>query len=235
QIKIGRRLAIKILNASKFVLDREVAVSESTEVTEPLDRAMLAGLASLVEDATASFEGYDYTRALERTERFFWGFCDNYLELVKNRSYGNQGEAAAGSAHRALREALDVLLRLFAPFLPYVTEEVWSWWKQGSVHRAEWPDAAALRQLAADGDPLVLEVASDVLGEIRKAKTAAKVSLRAEVSRAVIRDTPERLAALRRGENDLKTAANITGLETAEAAEGGQLAVEAEMASVAPA
>jgi valyl-tRNA synthetase len=230
QIKIGRRLAIKILNASKFVLDREAAVSDSTEVTEPLDRAMLAGLASLVEDATASFEGYDYTRALERTERFFWGFCDNYLELVKNRSYGNQGEAAAASAHRALREALGVLLRLFAPFLPYVTEEVWSWWKEGSVHRSEWPNAAALRQLAADGDPLVLEAASDVLGEVRKAKTAAKVSLRAEVSRAVIRDTPERLAALRRGENDLKTAANIAVLETAEAAEGGQMAVEAEMA-----
>jgi len=233
QIKIGRRLAVKVLNASKFVLDREAVHGE---VTEPLDRAMLAGLASLVEDATASFEGYDYTRALERTERFFWGFCDNYLELVKNRSYGNQGEAAAGSAHRALREALSVLLRLLAPFLSYVTEEVWSWWQEGSVHRAAWPEAAPLRDLigggAGDGDPLVLEVASEVLGEIRKAKTAAKVSLRAEVQRALVRDTPERLAALRRGEADLRTAANIAALETAEAE---QLAVETEMAPAATA
>jgi valyl-tRNA synthetase len=229
QIKIGRRLAIKVLNASKFVLDREVVEGE---VTEPLDRAMLAGLAAVVEDATASFEGYDYTRALERTERFFWGFCDNYLELVKNRAYGNQGEAAAASAHRALREALGVLLRLFAPFLPYVTEEVWSWWKEGSVHRTAWPEAAALRELAGDGDPLVLEMAADVLGEVRKAKTAAKVSLRAEVQRALVRDTPERLAALRRGEGDLRTAANIAALETAEAE---QLSVEAELVPAATA
>ncbi|HBL28515.1 MAG TPA: valine--tRNA ligase [Acidobacteria bacterium] len=229
QIKIGRRLAIKVLNASKFVLDREVVPGE---VTEPLDRAMLAGLASLVEDATASFEGYDYTRALERTERFFWGFCDNYLELVKNRAYGNQGEAAAGSAHRALREALSVLLRLFAPFLPYVTEEVWSWWQEGSVHRSSWPDAAALRALAADGDPLVLDVASEVLGEVRKAKTAAKVSLRAAVQKAIVRDTAARRAALARAEVDLCTAANITSLETVDAEAFG---VEAEMTPVEPA
>ena len=229
QIKIGRRLAIKVLNASKFVLDREVVPGE---VTEPLDRAMLAGLASLVEDATASFEGYDYTRALERTERFFWGFCDNYLELVKNRAYGNQGEAAAGSAHRALREALSVLLRLFAPFLPYVTEEVWSWWQEGSVHRSSWPDAAALRALAADGDPLVLDVASEVLGEVRKAKTAAKVSLRAAVQKAIVRDTAARRAALARAEVDLCTAANITTLEAVDAE---AFAVEAEMAPVEPA
>jgi valyl-tRNA synthetase len=227
QIKIGRRLAIKVLNASKFVLDREVVEGE---VTEPLDRAMLAGLAALVEDATASFEEYDYMRALERAERFFWGFCDNYLELVKNRAYGNQGEAAAGSAHRALREALSVLLRLFAPFLPYVTEEVWSWWREGSIHRAAWPEAAPLRELAGDGDPLVLDVASEVLGEVRKAKTAAKVSLRAEVRRALVRDTAERLAALQRGESDLRTAANIAALETEEAE---ALAVETEMAPVA--
>ncbi len=229
QIKIGRRLAIKVLNASKFVLDREAVEGE---VTEPLDRAMIAGLASLVEDATASFEGYDYTRALERTERFFWGFCDNYLELVKNRAYGNQGEAAAGSAHRARREALSVLLRLFAPFLPYVTEEVWSWWQEGSVHRSDWPEADPLRELAGDGDPLVLDVAAAVLGEVRKAKTAAKVSLRAEVQRALVRDTAERLAALRRVEGDLRTAANIAALETAEA-EG--LAVETELAQAATA
>jgi len=229
QIKIGRRLAIKVLNASKFVLDREAVEGE---VTEPLDKAMLAGLAGLVEDATASFEGYDYTRALERTERFFWGFCDNYLELVKNRAYGNQGEAVAGSAHRALREALSVLLRLFAPFLPYVTEEVWSWWQEGSIHRSAWPEAAGLRELAGDGDPLVLDVAAEVLSEVRKAKTTAKVSLRAEVQRALVRDTAERLAALRRVEGDLRTAANLATLETAE---GEALAVETEMAPVAQA
>jgi valyl-tRNA synthetase len=215
QMKVGRRLAIKVMNASKFVLSR---LGEQGLVSSPLDRAMLVGLAALVDDATAAFEAYDYARALERVEAFFWSFCDDYLELVKGRAYGGQGEAGAASANRALVLALSSLLRLFAPFLPFVTEEVWSWWKEGSVHRAAWPDPAELRDPAGpDADPRVLDVAAAVLGEVRKAKTAAKASMRAEVARAAVRDTPARLAALAQAVDDVRDAGHVAQLVTEEA------------------
>jgi valyl-tRNA synthetase len=229
QMKVGRRLAIKVLNASKFVLSR---LGQEGDVSAPLDRAMLANLADLVDDATAAFEGYDYARALERAESFFWNFCDDYLELVKGRAYGGQGDAGAESANRALTLALSSLLRLFAPFLPFVTEEVWSWWKDGSVHRATWPGADELREPAGpDADPLVLEVAAAVLGEVRKAKTTAKASMRAEVARAVVRDTPARLAALAGAAGDVRDAGRIAELVTEPlTGEGDSFSVDVELA-----
>ena len=225
QMRIGRRLAIKILNASRFALSQIV---EPGLVTAPLDRAVLVKLAAVVDEATTAFEGYDYARALERTESFFWGFCDDYLELVKGRAYGGHGGEAAASATAALTLSLSALLRLFAPFLPFVTEEVWSWWKEGSVHRAAWPDGDELRGPAGDGaDPLVLDVAAAVLGEVRKAKTVAQVSMRADVARAVVRDTPARLAALGAVVDDVRDAGRITDLVLEE---GSGLSVEVELA-----
>ncbi|MGH9138814.1 MAG: valine--tRNA ligase [Acidimicrobiales bacterium] len=206
QMKIGRRLAIKLLNASKFALGFE---SERADVTAPIDRSVLASLDTLIRDATQAFERFDYARALERTETWFWRFCDDYLELVKARAYGGDESAVT-----ALRSALEALLMLFAPFLPYVTEEVWSWWREGSVHRSAWPEPAGV-----DGDPAVLAVASNVLGEIRRAKSEAKQSMRTEVERAVVRDTPERLAILRLAEADVRAAGRVADLELVEAAE----------------
>ncbi len=145
QMKVGRRLAVKLLNASKFALAELPAAGDS--LTHPLDRALIARLAGVVADATDSFERYDYARALERAESFFWWYCDFYLELVKGRRY-DADPAVSASVSLALRLSLSVFQRLFAPFLPFVCEEVWSWWQQGSVHRAAWPDAGELAAAA---------------------------------------------------------------------------------------
>jgi len=237
QMKVGRRLSIKILNASKFALGLggasigagdELAIDTSL-VTEPLDVALLDRLATLVAESTAAFEGYDYARALERTEMFFWNFCDEYLELVKGRAYGAFGDGPATSALTTLHIALSTLLRLFAPFLPYVTEEVWSWWQEGSVHRAAWPDADALRGAAAGADPLVYEVACAVLGEVRKAKTEVKRSLRADVERIVVRDTDLRLRALQSALGDVKEAGRVADVELVPVDDLGSFAVDATL------
>jgi valyl-tRNA synthetase len=208
QMKIGRRLAIKLLNASKFALG-VIGDGDAGEVTEPLDRSMLRSLTDLVEEATGAFEGYDYSRALERTERFFWGFCDDYVELVKQRAYGVGNLRGAASARRALELALSTLLRLFAPHLPFVTEEVWSWWQEGSIHGAIWPDPELLRAETGEAERLTYRVAADVLGAIRKAKTSQQKSLRAEVDLAIVRDTAERLRALEPALEDVQQAGRV--------------------------
>jgi valyl-tRNA synthetase len=219
-MKVGRKLAIKILNASKFTLGvaGDTLVTD-VEVSAPLDRALLADLADLVDEATRAFDGYDYARALERTERFFWSFCDDYVELVKQRAYGDDAHEGAGSARAALQITLDALLRLYAPHLPFVTEEVWSWWQDGSVHRASWPDAGTVRTTAADGAPLVYRVSAEVLGEVRKAKTTAQVSLRTDVERVIVHDTAERLAALQGAIGDVREATRAVTIDVEESAE----------------
>ena len=213
QMKDGRRLAIKVLNASKFTLGME---AESAIVTDPLDLAMLASLRRTVDAATEALDAYEHAKALEVTERFFWGFTDDYLELVKQRAYGVRGAEAAGSAVGALRTALDVLLRAFAPFLPYSTEEVWSWWREGSVHRSPWP---LPDDLPEGGDPEVYEVVADVLTAVRRTKALAKLSLRARVRRVIVRDTRERLAKLALAEADLCEAGNVEKIEPIESDE----------------
>jgi valyl-tRNA synthetase len=210
QMRVGRRLAIKILNASKFAMTME---AEPGAITEPLDLAMLHALAAVVEEATTAFEDYDHAKALDAIERSFWGFTDDYLELVKQRAYGSHGTAPSASAVAGLRTALGTYLRLFAPFLPYVTEEVWSWWPNGSVHRARWPASQELTGIG-EGDPAVYEMAAAVLGEVRRTKALAKVSLRTPVDRILVRDTAERLALLRLAEQDVREAGSITEFQT---------------------
>ncbi len=232
QMKVGRRLAIKILNASKFALGVIGDASIDAPVTAPLDRALLCSLAELVDDATTAFEQYDYARALERTERFFWGFCDDYVELVKQRGYRSAGDEGAASARATLRLALDALLRLFAPILPFVTEEVWSWYREGSVHRSDWPDAAPLRDAAgSDATADVYAVAAETLGEIRKAKSTAQRSMRTEATRVVVTGTAERLALLELVAGDVREAGRVQVLEpVVSAGDGVEPTVEVELA-----
>ena len=213
QMKVGRRLAIKVLNATKFALSfGEVEGDLHSAVTQPLDQSMLAGLAEVVAKATKAFDAYDHTRALEVTEAFFWTFCDDYLELVKERAYGGQGEQPAASARASLRIALDVLLRMLAPFLPYATEEVWSWWHDGSIHRAAWPAAGDLSSYAAQADPEILGAVGAALAGVRRAKSEAKTGMRAEVLSGVLTAPPATLARIRLAVGDLDAAGRITAL-----------------------
>jgi valyl-tRNA synthetase len=236
QMRVGRRLAIKLLNASKFVLANPSAGPQAApssvegRATAAVDRGLLTMVGRLVRESTEDLEDYNYARVLERTESLFWFFCDNYLELVKARRYGDHGVEAAVSANAALLGALSPLLRLFAPFLPFVTEEVWSWWQSGSIHAARWPKPEELFDIAGgehDDDVRALELAAAVLGEIRKKKSEEQRPLKTPVARATIRlpdrDRPLLLAA----EADLRAAGLIAGFEIQA---GEKLEVSVELA-----
>jgi valyl-tRNA synthetase len=207
EMKVGRRLALKILNASKFVLGAG-AVDDSAAITEPADLSLLGQLGALIIEATSAFEAYDYTGALESTEQFFWQFCDDYLELVKERAYGSADDAGAASARATLRFTLDIVLRLFAPIMPYVTEEVWSWWKSGSIHQANWP---VVEEIAASGDPALLSDVSAALIQIRGAKSQASVSMKTEISLAKFYGTVDALRHLQSVVSDLRAVGRIGG------------------------
>ncbi|MCT1545855.1 MULTISPECIES: valine--tRNA ligase [Kocuria] len=226
QMKIGRRLAIKLLNASKFVLAQGVTEAsvlgsgtDASVVTNGLDRSLLAQLSTVVQRATAAFREYEYARALQLIESFFWTFTDDYVELVKDRAYGSRGEEAQASVHAALATTLDTVLRLFAPFIPFATEEVWSWWRTGSVHRASWPVTDGYAGVAAEGDPEVLTVVGEALSGLRKSKSEAKVKQRTAVLSATVSAPATQLEQLRAGLEDLKAAGNAADL-TLSPAEG---------------
>jgi valyl-tRNA synthetase len=232
-MKIGRRLAIKVLNASKFALGRlgDGPVPSVEEVCQPIDAALLARLSALLLAVTEAHDGFDYARALELTETFFWSFCDDYVELVKTRAYGDGTSAGTASAQATLAVALSVLHRLFAPFLPFVTEEVWNWWQEGSVHLAPWPEPAELGR-SAGGDETVLAVAAEVLGEVRREKTAHKKSMRARVARLTVTGPDVVIAAVESARQDLVDAG---GLDELVCAPGDALEVEVELADEAAA
>lgn len=232
QMKIGRRLAIKLLNATKFALaigreDEHHHVGQAAsaawnpaDVTDPLDRALMAKLAQVVEQATAALDDYEHAKALEVIESFFWQFCDDYIELVKNRAYGTAdangvapAEADVRSACTTLGMALDAFARLLAPYLPYAAEEVWSWMHEGegSVHRAAWPDAAVYRQAAGDADAGVLDWAGKALAELRRIKSEAKVSMKTPILDATLSASAEGARAIRLVMADIAQAGRVTG------------------------
>ena len=174
---------------------------------------MLAGLADVVDQATTALTAFDHTKALEVSETFFWTFCDDYLELVKDRAYG-AGDATVSpetlSARTGLALALDTLLRLFAPVLPFATEEVWSWWREGSVHVAPWPVSEPLRAAAVGATLSELTMPGYALGALRKIKSEAKVSMRTPIILAELAVPPAAIAAIT-ADGDLRNAGRVTG------------------------
>ena len=243
QMKIGRRLAIKVLNASKFALTmggEGAAIDlDPALVTVPLDRSVLAALASVIDEASAALASYEHSRALEVTESFFWTFCDDYLELVKERAYNRDSawdEASAASARAALAIVIDNVVRLLAPYLPYVTEEVWSWYREGSVHTAPWPFASDLA--GVEGDPSVLEAASSALIALRRVKSEAKVSPRTPFLAVTVRAPQAQVEALESVKGDLEAASKAVGALTVAAsddAEATEAVVESFELGEAPA
>ena len=225
QMKIGRRLAIKVLNASKFALtmggDADLDL-DITHVVQPLDRSMLAALREVVSSATTALENYEHARALEVTESFFWTFCDDYLELVKERAYNREGkwsDQASASARAALAIAIDTFVRLLAPYLPFVTEEVWSWYREGSVHQAAWPTASDL-EVTPDGtvegaiedaSSVLLGVASEALVVLRRVKSEAKVSPRTPFLEVTVSAPEQMIPLLEDVLEDLAAATKIQG------------------------
>lgn len=213
QMKIGRRLAMKVLNASKFALSMAGEGSavdlDPAAITEDIDRSMLAELARVVDEATAAFEAYDHTRALEVAETCFWTFCDDYLELVKGRAYSDA--PASKSAQVTLNIAVDTFCRLLAPFIPFATEEVWSWYRTGSVHQAQWPDSSQLREIAGETSPEVLRVAGEALTVLRKVKSENKVSQRTSYATVTVQVNSADRAYLDSVESDIVATANVRG------------------------
>ena len=229
QMKIGRRLAIKVLNVSKFVLGRLGEPTSVDEVTEPLDRDLLSALARLVTDVTADFEGYDAARGLERTEAFFWQFCDDYVELVKLRAYDESTDAPTRSARAALEVALSVLTRLLAPVIPFATEEAWRWWHEGSVHAAPWPNVEELTHEPTDEPGSITAPVAVVLEAIRRAKSTAKLSQRATVERVAITAPGSVIRAVAAASNDLAAAGSVLNFSYQD---GEELSVEVELAPI---
>lgn len=177
---------------------------------------MLAALAQVIEEATAAFEALDQARAMQVTETFFWTFCDDYVELVKGRAYGDLGAEAAESAQVALRTVLSALVRMFAPVLPFATEEIWSWWQEGSVHQASWPTAPDV-----DGDVALLPLAGSVIAAVRRAKSDAKVSMRTSVETLSVTAPADLLEGFAGIAEDVRVAGVVNTVATQE----GELSV----------
>ncbi|SEI17435.1 valyl-tRNA synthetase [Pseudomonas asplenii] len=203
QMKIGRRLAVKLFNLSRLV--QGFAEDDNGDIDQPLDQAMLKRLDGVVQDATFALEAYDYSGALSRIEGFFWWFCDDYVELVKRRAYRPEGH----SARNALARALSVQQRLFAPFLPFVCEEVWQSWNCGSVHNASWPQGDASPDASIES--LLMSV-SAVLSAIRKAKSDARQSMKASVARVELVDRAAQLEMIKGVRQDLIEAGQVETL-----------------------
>ncbi len=220
QIKIGRRLAIKVLNAAKFVYS--FPHTEGAPITEPIDIDLLRRLADVVRIATESYDKFDHARALEVTEQFFWTFTDDYLELVKERAYRDEVSPEQASAVAALRLAIDVFLRLLAPVIPFATEEVWRWTHDGSIHIAPWPTVA---EIPFEGPSSgLLDLCGAALVGIRGAKTDAKASQKTVVTNATVTGP----AILAEAKSDLAAVGRIMNLTLVESTEVAVTAIKLE-------
>ena len=236
-MKVGKRLVTKIFNASKFVLGHAAAPGP---FVYGLDHIFLGRLAQVAAHATELMESYRHEAALGEIERFFWtNFTDSYIEMTRARAYGAQGPAAQGLAVAALRLSLNVLLRLFAPFLPFITEEVWSWQFAAetgheSIHRAPWPGPADFAGVPAAEDLGLFEVAVLGLNAINRSRSSAGVSTARAINTVVLAATPSLAGQMRRVLEDVRLAARSRAISITEDAQLGDQSVEVLSVEFAP-
>lgn len=212
----GKKLVTKLFNASKFVLAQVFEFKNAggktdiSKITEELDLAIVEEMRNAISSATASLEEFDYAAALQNTENFFWNYCDNYVELVKGRAY-DQDASGRISAVSTLEWTLKSFLRLFAPFLPYVTEEVWSWYYQDhtnskSIHVGSWPSIDEVKVVAQPKNKNSFNIASEIVAKVRFAKSQAQKSLKTAVQKLEIHADSEQIKVARLVEFDLHKA-----------------------------
>ena len=199
--KVGKKLVTKLFNAGKFVVGRLAGVDKALLTPDRIimetDRALIAELRPLITRATKAFDAFDYAQALSLTEEFFWqAFCDNYLELAKPRTYDENLSPERLSACAALRLMHRALTRLFAPFVPYIAEEIWQWAyaedrdMHASVHRSPWPTLEEFAAIPAPASETAYPAIIAVLDAVRKAKAEANASMAAPVALVQVTATP---------------------------------------------
>jgi valyl-tRNA synthetase len=239
----GKRLGIKLFNAAKFVaghlLGQDLTALGPTDITEPLDQSFIARLRETVRRAGEEFETFEFAGALQVIEDFFWSdLCDNYLELVKVRAYSAEWTPGKRSALATLKTALSAQLRLFAPYLPFITEEVWSWLfatplgRERSIHTASWPKIEEFAEVALPEEEDPYSAAVKVLFEVRRIKSEAKVSMKTPLRNLTITGSAKTLSAIRSVLGDLLS---VTNAPSAVLTEGsiseGQFKVQATLAT----
>ncbi len=240
--KVGKRLCTKLFNASKFAIGRFADIPVERlgldKIVEEMDRAAIAQLRPVIRRATEAFDAFDYAQALSLSEEFFWNtFCDNYLEIAKPRTYDEILTAERLSAAATLRILHRAIVRLLAPYLPFITEDIWHWayntdaGMAESVHKSPWP---TLDELAAIPEPLEQDLwpsALTVIEAVRKAKADANLSIKAPVKRVVVAANAAQSAALSHAVPDITRMLEIAEFDLRSAIGAEELTVEVELAT----
>ncbi|MCL4124847.1 UNVERIFIED_CONTAM: hypothetical protein GTU68_064424 [Idotea baltica] len=216
--KIGGKLTTKLFNASKFVLmqiesaDTDLNNINLDDITVELDCALISNMKTVIEESTKAFDNFEFANALGIIEDSFWNFCDNYLELVKSRSYTETNSPERRSAISALGWTLKTYLKLFAPFMPYITEEIWAHSfkaESDSIHTAEWPSTSEIEKVVTPSYPLGYDLAVDLISKIRASKSSSQKSLKWEVEKLEITCKDNEEKAIQAILKDLINAGNI--------------------------
>lgn len=206
----GQKLITKMFNASKFT---HMHLEDYTRGTKPktllpFDKWMISKLHSALKSATLSLDGYHYSKARQETDMLFFNrLCDNYLELSKDRLYNPdvRGDDERVSGQYTLYTVLNSVLKMYAPFVPFVTEEIYSWKFANeehfkSIHNASWPEFSD--SLIDEDAEQAGDIAINVLGEVRKFKSEKQLSMKEELSSITVTSSKDITPFL----DDLKSA-----------------------------